>query len=289
VFRGEWTKPGESKPTKIAIKVLRVDTNTIVVNKDTDQPLTQAERVDRRLGREMCMWNKVKHPHINPLLGFIKSSNDPVNGGTNPCLISQFHENGDMRGYLQKNPDADRHKLLEQTAMALDYLHTLSPAPIAHLDIKPDNILINDKGDVQICDLGVSKILDGARTGFTTAGGQAHSLPYSSREILMNETPSTASDVYSFGMLILEVLSNVGPYQKETKSAAKITFHTCDGDIPLRTEHPIEGPAAAVEETWTLIQDCCKKDHTKRPKMDYVLRKLHEIRGVHPASVHRQI
>jgi len=260
-----------------------------VVDEDADRPLTQAERVDKRLGREMRIWNKVKHPHINPLLGFIKSPNDPVNNGTNPCLISQFHENGDMRNYLKKNPNADRHKLLEQTAMALNYLHTFSPAPIAHLDVKPDNILINDKGDVQICDLGVSKVLDGVRTGFTTAGGQAHSLPYSSREILMNETPSTASDVYSFGMLILEILSNIGPYQKETKSAAKITFHICDGDMPLRAEHPISGPSAVVEETWILIQDCCKKDPIKRPKMDYVLRKLSEIREVRPTNLTCQI
>lgn len=99
------------------------------------------------------MWEKLHHPRITPLLGYMRSTNDIILGDS-PFLVSPFYANGNLQVYLYKNPSADRLALvrfgnvslslytecdvsqLYQAAEGLNYLHTFPGYHIAHLDMK---------------------------------------------------------------------------------------------------------------------------------------------------------
>lgn len=112
--------------------------------------------------REMDIWNVLDHPNIVPLRGYVVEED-----GT-PALISPWFEHGDVLTYLQKHPFADRRKLVRQVAEGLIYLHSRGP-PVVHGDLKGGNVLINAKGEVGLCDFGLSKVLQDCPSALTTS------------------------------------------------------------------------------------------------------------------------
>lgn len=93
-----------------------------------------------------------------------------------------------------------------QTACGLSYLHSQTP-PICHADIKPENVLVNDRLEAALSDFGLSLVLEGlgVPSGLTTTERVKGTLNYMAAELFEGEKPSCASDVYAFGGLILTV------------------------------------------------------------------------------------
>jgi serine/threonine protein kinase len=106
----------------------------------------------QRLAREMHAWELLHHPNITPLLGFKRSKNNIILGDS-PFLVAPYYARGNLLMYLAKTPDANRFTLaslynksakpadifplkLHQAACGLNYLHTLTPHPVCHLDVK---------------------------------------------------------------------------------------------------------------------------------------------------------
>jgi len=87
------------------------------------------ERMIVRMRREMNVWERLDHPHVAPLRGFIMDHD-----GT-PGLVSPWYSEGNVLNYLKNNPFADRRKLVRDVADGLAYLHGQTPS-IVHADIK---------------------------------------------------------------------------------------------------------------------------------------------------------
>ncbi|KAF8328934.1 kinase-like domain-containing protein [Cantharellus anzutake] len=121
----------------------------------------------------MKVWKDLKHPNIVEFIGY---AIEHEVGGVTAALVSQWCANGNVVKYLEQNPAADREMLL--------------------------NILINDTGRAQLCDFGLSRILDGLPTGQTTSD-QGGTLRFLAPELLESSEedshPTTKSDVYAFG------------------------------------------------------------------------------------------
>lgn len=119
---------------------------------------------------------------------------------------------------------------LLQAAEGLDHLHTLDP-PIAHGDIKTENVIVNDDIESALVDFGLSRVLVGLdlRTGLTTSGRGQGTGGYTSPEILNGDMPSLAGDVYAFGSLILAVRGPVS----NLCSMLTTAFQVLTGHVPF--------------------------------------------------------
>lgn len=132
-----------------------------------------------------------------------------------PYLILPYCKNGSAFQYItngQSMPEEECWKLLHDTASGLAYLHEKQP-PIIHQDIKPDNILINDEGNYMITDFGISArvrhTMHQANAKEQSSGTMAYMGP---ERFSANPKPIMASDIWSLGAMMYELMTNDAPF-----------------------------------------------------------------------------
>jgi hypothetical protein len=141
-------------------------------------------------------------------------------------------------------------KIMQECAMAFDYAHSKG---VVHRDIKPRNIMLNDRGEVKIGDFGVALI---AREDIeeTQVIGRVGSPRYMAPEQLMSDQVTNQADIFSLGVVIYELLTGVSPFADRSVSeiARKI----------LREAHrPLRDVREDVPAKLASIVDRCLKKH----------------------------
>jgi len=182
----------------------------------------------------------------------------------------------------QKSPSAvlslltlhQRFVMAVQIAQGLTFLHKNNP-PICHRDIKPENVLVDDHGDVKLCDFGLSSTV--ATSAVTTMAGSAlymapelfESTSHSSRvalkghEITRDEIALLLkSDIYSFGILLIELFGCQAPWNGYTLMQL-MSAHVQQQDRPLPAE--LHAPIKAV------VAQCIQPNPKDRPDVSAVL------------------
>ncbi|KAG8964497.1 Suppressor of Sensor Kinase (SLN1) [Tulasnella sp. 425] len=180
-----------------------------------------------------------------------------------------------------------RYGQLCQAVEGLIHLHTFQPYPVIHLDIKPSNILVTDKGDAELCDFGYAKVLGGASTGFTTSPNPGGTYPYMSPEVLdgvewQGLTP--AADIFGLGSTIIYILSGKRAWDS-IKAKGTLMMRVMNGIPPAREEYTMDGSEEAINKLWDLLVCCWNKDPKYRPSSQEVLDTLLAIEamgGVRP-------
>ncbi|KIO23541.1 hypothetical protein M407DRAFT_77926, partial [Tulasnella calospora MUT 4182] len=144
-------------------------------------------------------------------------------------------------------------------ARGLDYLHMQD---IIHGSLKPSNILINDDGRAVVSDFSLAKPATvGAK--FTQLNPQVNVFRYQSPEVISDEPISRASDVYSWAMTALEIITGQPPFHTCT-SPMKLIGHLTKDDIPIRSEY--QSPVLDKHpEIWDLFVRCWTRVPTDRP------------------------
>jgi eukaryotic-like serine/threonine-protein kinase len=136
----------------------------------------------------------------------------------------------------------ERLELFRQACAAVQYAHRFL---IVHRDLKPSNILVTDEGVVKLMDFGIAKNL---LAGFDdpspqTLGIQPMTPAYASPEQLRGEAISTASDVYSLGVVLYELLTGHRPFESAEKGLPKMVHSICE-DEPERPSTTILRPGS---------------------------------------------
>ncbi|XVF11237.1 hypothetical protein REPUB_Repub08aG0009100 [Reevesia pubescens] len=228
--------------------------------------------------QELEILSKIRHPHLLLLLGAC-----PDYG----CLVYEYMENGSLEDrLLRKNntppiPWFERYRIAWEVATALVFLHNSKPEPIIHRDLKPANILLDHNFVSKIGDVGLSMMLSVDPSSTSTMykdTAPAGTFCYIDPEYQRTGLISPKSDVYAFGMVILQLLT--------AKPAIALTHvvETAIDDDNLAEILDSEAGNWPVEETKELAMlglSCAELRRKDRPGLkDQVLPVLERMKEV---------
>ena len=194
-----------------------------------------------RFARERDILAQLAHPNIARLY------DAGVTASGQSYLALEYVEGEPINRYCDRNLHdlAFRLRLFLQVVGAVQYAHSNL---IVHRDLKPSNILVSRTGEVRLLDFGIARFLsDGEtdETDATRAAGRPLTPDYASPEQLTGAPVTTASDVYSLGVVLYELLCGSRPFQR----AKGAPFEPARPDDAVRPSLAVAGQAARQRST----------------------------------------
>ena len=237
---------------------------------------TLADRMyQERFVREAQIASARNHPHICTIYE-INKDNDP------PFIAMEYIEGRDLAEMIATR------KLIAQTTIDLalqiaDGLADAHEAGIVHRDIKPANIIVNNRGTAKILDFGLAKRVNVDLEGKTqeqlsVSGVIMGTVSYMSPEQVKGEKIDTRSDIFSFGVLLYEMITRELPFDGNSTAETMALILTADPK-PL-----FSSSASRIE---TLIRKCLEKDKAHRfQSMSDVIA---ELKTIDPQDAERSV
>jgi non-specific serine/threonine protein kinase/serine/threonine-protein kinase len=178
----------------------------------------------RRFRHEEQILASLNHPHVARLFGGGKT------GEGLPYFVMEYVEGQPIDKYCdaRRLPTHARLQLFRKVCDAVSYAHSHL---VVHRDIKPSNILVTTAGEPKLLDFGIAKLLDPER-----AGAASHTVTmlgvmtpeYASPEQARGEPVTTATDIYSLGVLLYELLTGHRPYHLQSRRPEEIARVICE-------------------------------------------------------------
>ncbi|KAJ8580286.1 kinase-like protein [Rhizopogon salebrosus TDB-379] len=255
-------------PTFFMVIISQVAVKSLLVY-DLDP---QMEKKIQRIQRELRTCARLKHPNILPIYGYT------LGFGPLKAIVSPWAENGNLAVYMQHKDTATltivrRFQILRDITAGLKYLHDNN---VIHGDLTGPNVLIHADGTACLADFGLSliysEVVSISQALWTTS---LHgNVRWIAPELLepsdngMPVRPRQHSDVYSFGGIMLLVLTNRCPYYYYLNEAAAIRC-ICTGEKLDRTRYP-----ALSGKYWNFIEQCWSVATDDRPLTDNVAKAI---------------
>jgi len=221
-----------------------------------------------RFKNERQVLATLDHPNIARL----------IDGGTTddglPYFVMELIEGAPLNDFCDKRklPTTERLKLFLQVCSAVQYAHQRL---IIHRDLKPNNILVSEDGTPKLLDFGIAKLLDADAASQmaepTMSMFRMLTPSYSSPEQIKGEAITTASDVYSLGVLLYELLTGHRPYRTTGRAPHEIAQAVCELE-PEKLSTVLwrrsEGDQALSAESVSALRDGSAEKLSKRLRGD---------------------
>ncbi|XP_017424949.1 uncharacterized protein LOC108333936 isoform X2 [Vigna angularis] len=250
VYHGKW------RGSDVAIKRIK---KSCFAGRSSEQ-----ERLTIEFWREADILSKLHHPNVVAFYGVVQDG-----PGATLATVTEYMVDGSLRNVLlRKDRYLDRRKRLiiaMDAAFGMEYLHSKN---IVHFDLKCDNLLVNLKDPLRpICkvgDFGLSKI----KRNTLVSGGVRGTLPWMAPELLNGSSNKVSEkvDVFSFGIVLWEILTGEEPY-------ANMHYGAIIGGIVNNTLRPTI-PSYCDLEWKTLMEQCWAPNPAVRPSFTEIARRL---------------
>ncbi|XP_047429531.1 mitogen-activated protein kinase kinase kinase 7 isoform X1 [Mugil cephalus] len=218
---------------------------------------------------ELRQLSRVNHPNIVKLYG---SCNNPV------CLVMEYAEGGSLYNVLHGAEPLPYYTASHamswcfQCSQGVAYLHGMKPKALIHRDLKPPNLLLVAGGTVlKICDFGTACDI---QTHMTNNKGSA---AWMAPEVFEGSNYSEKCDVFSWGIILWEVITRRKPFDEIGGPAFRIMWAVHNGTRPPLIKNlpkPIE----------SLMTRCWSKDPSQRPSMEEIVKIMTHLMKYFPGS-----
>jgi hypothetical protein len=220
-----------------------------IVAPDPEDP-----EIGLRFQREGRAAARLSHPNI---VRVYDAGEDELDGIRVSYIVMEYVPCGDFKDMMGRNgplPEAMLSRVGADVAAGLAHAHERG---IVHRDVKPRNVLIDDRGSPKLADFGIARALD-ATTSHNRAESYLGTAAYSSPEQLKGERVTAKSDVYSLGATLYHAAVGRQPFSGNSIEVANQHI----SNVP---DPPGERGAKIGEDVEALILACLAKDPSRRP------------------------
>ncbi|CAL1693920.1 unnamed protein product [Somion occarium] len=233
---------------------------------------TQQTSKIQDFARESLLWLQLQHENVVHLLGI-----DVERFPGMPCMVLPWMESGNIRNYMEKKtfPVVQLNQWLREVAEGLTYLHD---EQVVHGDLRGTNILMSEDGVAKLADFGLSVFAGERSKSFHSLRGgserwMAPELLDPEAMNLISTRPTLASDVYSFGIVCVEIYTCEKPFHAHTNDnhVRKIVGA---GGRPEKPSDPLK--AIMDDDLFDLVCSCWQHQPSDRPPISTVLQQLRD-------------
>ncbi len=246
----------ERLPRKVAIKLLRSE-------------YTANRQLLKRFSREAQAASALNHPNIVAIY-------DIGEAGLGRYIVMEYVEGRTLRE--ARAMGASSQQIVEWAAQIARALRAAHAAGIVHRDIKPENILVRNDGYVKVLDFGLARraaprkanagTVPKTDTILTETGQLVGTINYMSPEQGLGRATTSATDIFSLGIVFYEMLTGTHPFSAQTPVA---TLNAIVSQEPLNPTHLVPGMQRWLE---SLLMGMLAKDPGARPSAQQVLEEL---------------
>ncbi|KAK2386681.1 putative receptor protein kinase ZmPK1 [Trifolium repens] len=250
--------------------------------------LHEANQEESEFFAEVSIIGRLNHMNLIGMLGYCAE-------GKHRMLVYEYMKNGSLAENLSSNNALDwgkRYNIALGTAKALAYLHEECLEWILHCDIKPQNILIDSDFKPKVADFGLSKLLQRNNVDNSSFSRMRGTRGYMAPEWIFNLSITSKVDVYSYGIVVLEMITGKSPTMCIKVADNEIVSHNERlvtwvrekrrkvSDVECWVEQIID---PAVESNYDIVKletlamvalDCVEEEKDLRPTMSQVVERL---------------
>lgn len=236
---------GTLRSQEVAIKVLKIE--------------HLSEGVQREFAQEVYILRKVRHKHVVQFIG--ACTKPPL-----LCIVTEYMSGGSVYSFLHKKKGYLKLpavlKVAIDVARGMRYLHQNN---IIHRDLKAANLLLDENEVVKVADFGVARVQ--VQSGVMTA--ETGTYRWMAPEVIEHKPYNHKADVFSFGVVLWELLTGKIPYDNLTplQAAVGVVQKGLRPTVPRQT-HPL---------VVTLLEKCWQQEPSLRPEFSEIIEILQDI------------
>ncbi|XP_060180055.1 uncharacterized protein LOC132609881 isoform X1 [Lycium barbarum] len=212
--------------------------------------------------KEVEIMKRLRHPNVLLFMGAVFSQEKPA-------IVTEFLPRGSLFKTLHGNSQPldfrRRLRMALDVARGMNYLHRRNP-PIVHRDLKSSNLLVDKSWTVKVGDFGLSRFRDA--TFLTTKSGRG-TPQWMAPEVLRNEPSTEKSDVFSFGVILWELMTESIPWSNlnSVQVVGVVGFMDRRLEIPENLDTRVSA----------IINDCWQSNPALRPSFEDIIQRTTDI------------
>eukprot|EP00270_Netrium_digitus_P014502 TRINITY_DN4930_c0_g3_i1.p1 TRINITY_DN4930_c0_g3~~TRINITY_DN4930_c0_g3_i1.p1 ORF type:complete len:416 (+),score=71.35 TRINITY_DN4930_c0_g3_i1:59-1249(+) len=217
--------------------------------------------------QEVQLLGRLRHPFVLQMMGAV------IKPPSHCWVVTELLPGGTLMQWLHGSssrdwrrtpprplpPPRDRLRVAFQISLAMEYLHAQTPA-VVHRDLKPSNIFMDTNGNARVADFGFARFMSSSED--ETLTGETGTYIYMAPEVVRHDKYNEKCDVYSFGVLLNELLCGDVPYADAGYTPLQIACGVAEGRIRPSLGKPYGGVTRTMLQ---LVQECWSQEPSKRP------------------------
>ena len=228
----------------------------------------------RKFDREARAAAKLSHPNV---VSVFDQGSDLIEGhSSRPYIVMEHVEGYTLRDLINADAPLAPKQALEVIEPVLAALAAAHDAGLVHRDVKPENVLISERGQIKVADFGLAKAIS-SQTSTATQGLLIGTVSYLPPELVVSGKADARSDVYSAGVVLFELLTGLKPHSGDTP--IQVAYAHVHRDVPVPSTFPTAGAIPPYLDA--LVRRATARNPARRPPDARVL--LNDVRRTQAA------